>query len=66
MVINIDRKTNLLVDIGDRKPTPELIEELRKKMRVGRMLPTIDTSSFKRKSDLLIDDNLNKKPNTDS
>lgn len=66
MLINIDKKTNLLVDIGDKKPTQELIDELRKKMRVGRMLPTIDTTSFIRKSDLLIDDNLNEEPNTDS
>lgn len=66
MLINIDKKTNLLVDIGDREPTPELIEELRKKMRVGKMLPTIDTSSFNRKSDLLIDDKTDRESNTDS
>ena len=60
MLINIDRKTNLLVDIGDKEPTPELIEKLRKKLRVGRMSPTIDTTSFTRKNSLLIDDNTNR------
>ena len=60
MLINIDRKTNLLVDIGNKEPTPELIEELREKMRVGRASPTIDTTSFTRKSSLLINDNTNR------
>lgn len=60
MLINIDRKTNLLVDIGDKEPTPELIEKLREKLRVGRMSPTIDTTSFTRKNSLLIDDNTNR------
>ena len=42
MLINIDRKTNLLVDIGHQKPTPELIKELRKKYMVGRMLSNLE------------------------
>ena len=61
MLINIDKKTNLLVDIGDREPTPELIEELRKKMRVGKMLPTIDMSSFTKKSSLIVYGRINRK-----
>ena len=61
MLINIDRKTNLLVDIGDKQPTPELIEKLGEKMRVGKMSPTIDTTSIIRKNSLLIDDNTNRK-----
>ena len=42
MLLNIDKKTNLLVDIGDREVTPELIAKLRKKLGVGNPLSNLD------------------------
>ena len=46
MLINIDKKTNLLVDIGNKEPTSELIEKLRKKLCVGRMFSSVDSPPF--------------------
>ena len=61
MLINIDKKTNLLVEIGEKEPTQQLIQELRERYRVGRMLPTINMSSFTKKSSLFINDKINRK-----
>ena len=61
MLINIDKKTNLLVEIGEKEPTQQLIQELRERYRVGRMLPTIDMSSFTKKSSLIVYGRTNRK-----
>lgn len=44
MIINIDKKTNLLVDIGDKKSSPELIEELREKYMVESMFSSLNST----------------------
>jgi len=52
MLITIDKKTHTQVEIGDKEPTPELIEELRKKYRVGVMdctKHTVYRDNFKKK-----------------
>lgn len=59
MLINIDRKTNLLVDIGDKKPTQELIEKLRKKLCVGRMFSSVDNPPFGEKTESSFYDKIN-------
>lgn len=37
MYILVDKYTNFKVDIGDKEPTPELIESLRKKFKLDRI-----------------------------
>lgn len=47
MWITIDSKNRLKVDIGDKEPTPELIEKLRKKYNVDKAyIPQTDKMSL--------------------
>ena len=66
MLLNIDKKTNLMVDIGDKKPTEELIQKLRKRYNVGKMTFNLETTTVEKFNNRLRNDTANRKTNGDS